>query len=130
MKINIETCPLKKMRYKTAGDYWKDSKGVWQFRVLELHNVLYEVLILVHELVEWSMCLAAGIKIKDIDEFDIQFEKDREIGLHDEEEEPGGHPESPYRHQHDCASKIEQVVCNFFGVKWDMYEKAVTRAYR
>lgn len=125
MKINIETCPLSKMRYPTAGDYWKDKKGVWQFRILEMHNPLHEVLILIHELVEWSMCLVCGISFESIDSFDIQFEKDRSAGINSSDAEPGDHPLAPYHHQHQCATRVEKFVCRIFGIDWGVYSKVV-----
>ena len=125
LRINVEVIPLREMRYPSAGDYWLDKDGVWQFRIVEMHNLLYVVLILIHELFEWAGCRVAGIRMEDIDAFDMKFEQDRDKGLHSETEEPGDHKDAPYRAYHRAATRVEKLACRLYGICWEIYDRAV-----
>ena len=128
LRIEVRVIPGSEQRYETAGDYYEDADGVWQFRISRMGNRLYEMLILIHELTEWAMCEAVGIKEQDITDFDVQFEKDRAEGKHSPTEEPGDSPLAPYTHQHRCATKVERLACKFFGIRWDVYDRAVEKS--
>ena len=124
MKINVELLPYSSMRYPTAGDYWKDKSGTWQFRIANFHNPHYECLVLVHELIECFLCDFAGIREEDITAFDVRFEQEREMGLHGPDDEPGHDPKSPYRKYHVFAEKVERMVAKVLRVRWGFYSKA------
>ncbi len=89
-------------------------------------NLFYEVLVLIHELVEWSMCQAIGIPEPDIKAFDEKFEAERAAGKW-KDEEPGDDPRAPYRYQHQCATKVERLAAELFKVDWGSYCSAVER---
>ena len=101
MKINIETIPHKDQNYETVGNYWIDEDGTWQIRVSDMKNWKYELLVAIHEIVEYALCLEKGIKEDDITAFDIAFEAKREDGNCDE---PGDDPKSPYQNEHLIAT--------------------------
>lgn len=122
MRIEFQTIQHSKQRYNTVGDYWQDGYGRWQFRVSEMQNWKYEILVFIHELVEWALVLAAGISVHEIDEFDKQFEAKRSEGNVDE---PGDDPSAPYHVQHCIATGVERIVAGILGVSWKQYDAAV-----
>ncbi len=122
--ITFKAIPHKEHRYETVGDYFKCQENGMQFRVSKM-NEDYEFLVLLHEFIEWFLVNKAGIKVKDIDTFDINFEKEREKGLHSEDEEPGDHKDAPYRKQHKFATRIERIVAKELGVDWDEYNDCI-----
>lgn len=122
-KIIIDVTPHKKQRYPTAGDYFK-SKGALNIRVSKMTSN-HEFLVALHEFIEWYLIENKGISIEDIDRFDIQFEKDRENGIHKPLTEPGDSLKAPYYHEHQIASKIEKEMAGYLGVNWTQYDKYV-----
>lgn len=128
LQINFRIIPAPEHRYPTLGDYWQDADGVWQFRVSRMGNLFYEILVLIHELIEWAMCEAVGIPEPEIKDFDVRFEAERAAGKWVKDEEPGDDPRAPYRFQHQCATKTERFVAKLFRVDWDDYENAVERS--
>lgn len=124
LQICFKVIPASEQRYPTCGDYWQDEDGVWQFRVSRMGNLFYEVLVLVHELVEWAMCEVIGISVSEIDRFDKMFEEERAAGKWTDEE-PGDDERAPYRYQHQCATKVERLAAEFFKVDWGTYSRSV-----
>lgn len=125
MKIVIETVDHKDQRYNTIGDYWIDEGGVLQIRVSNLGNTLYEKMIAIHELTEQALTEFKGIPEKEITEFDLMFEKEREQGLHKDNDEPGFDLRSPYHDQHALATSFELGMCALAGIKWNEYSNKV-----
>ena len=129
MKIVIETIPYKSMRYATCGDYyWRRSfwgKEELYIAVAELGNWRYESLVIVHELVEALLCRHDGIPIEEIDDFDMQYEKDRDPS--DIDSEPGDAVGSPYHYQHCIATGIERMLAGCLLVSWSGYEQALNK---
>jgi len=122
MKITIETIPHDQQRYPTVGDWqWTDPETL-VIRVSQLSDWRREVLIAVHELVEVLMCKYDGVTQEAVDEFDKDFEKKRLDGNVDE---PGDHPDAPYRIQHFTATTIERILAQALGVDWQEYEKEI-----
>lgn len=117
IKINIKTIPHSDQRYPTCGDYF-DGEGVTEFRISQMENPDHEFLILIHELVEHYLIKKRGIKIEDIDDFDIEFEKNRVEGNIDE---PGDESDAPYFMEHQHATDIEKALSKIIGVDWDNY---------
>ncbi len=127
--IDFKVIPHKSQRYSTIGDYFEDKNGL-HFRVSDMNNPDYEFLVFFHECVEWYLIQKCGIKISEIDAFDIQFEKERAKGKHSASAEPGFSPKSPYRFAHVFASKIEREIARFLWKDdykriWDSYAKTV-----
>lgn len=121
LRIEIKTIPHKKQRYETCGDYWENEKGDIHIRVSEMRNPRYEFLVALHEMVEQFLTRERGIKEADITEFDINFEKQREMGIHKAEDEPGDDVEAPYRREHFVATNIERILANELGIDWKSY---------
>lgn len=121
MNISIQTIPHKQHRYSTCGD-WYEKDGVLCIRVSQELPEKEALLVALHELIEITLCKDRGITEKQVDEFDMQFEKDREDGKHSEDEEPGDHPDAPYRKEHFFATNIERLMASELGVDWAAYE--------
>lgn len=124
--INVNMCsiPFERMRYPSAGDYWEETSGYTHFRVADMRNPAYESLVLCHEFIEWMLIKRAGIKIEDIDAFDIAFEKARQP---DNQDEPGNHPKAPYWKSHQIATAVERLIAAEMGIVWDEYDKEVQK---
>jgi len=138
MLIDFKVIPHKKQRYDTVGDYFRGEMIVgrvhipfWDFRISRMKDKRYPVLVFLHEIIEFMLVRLAGIKMKDIDRFDREYERTRHpmsatapcgcVHL----EEPGDDPHAPYHAQHVTATACEQLIANAIGVKWDEYEEAV-----
>ncbi len=118
--IHYQVIPHNKQRYNTVGDYWEDKEAV-NFRVSSLKNAKYEVLVFIHELIEYLLVKVAKISIKDIDNFDINY---KDYSFYNE---PGDNPAAPYHRQHVTATIIERIVSSFIGVNWKDYNECLDR---
>ena len=117
-------------RYPTVGDWWFDpeeeySGGALQIKVSIMGNDHYETLVAIHEIIEAILCKSRGISESDVTAFDVQYESDRDKGLHEETSEPGNDPAAPYYREHQFATKVERLIADELGVDWDEYDKAV-----
>jgi hypothetical protein len=126
MTIVIRSIPHDMQRYPTVGD-WTISGGSIDIRVSILGNWKYESLIAVHELCEALMCMTYGITQDAVDEFDMEFEKNRKPG---DDSEPGDNPKAPYYRQHVMATNIERIMATELGVHWQEYESSLTSLFR
>ena len=110
LKIEINT--TKVMRYNTVGDYFVNGAGTDVIEVVEMGNPIDELLIAVHELVEWVLCKNSGITCEQIDAFDFAFKG---------EGEPGDEKDAPYYDAHQFATAIEMLLCGKLGLNWQKY---------
>jgi hypothetical protein len=131
MKIDFQIIPHKRQRYDTCGDYFFVRK-VLNFRVSKMSDDRYPILVFLHEMIEFFMCRLAGVKMKDIDRFDMEYEKWR--GGADTNpapcgcrfyEEPGDDPHAPYHLQHQTATQCEKIIAKALGVNWKDYNDEV-----
>jgi hypothetical protein len=122
MNVFIKTIPHKEHRYETCGDWWWGKDGTLQIRVSQMSDWRYEFLVALHELTEVFLCKFSGVGQKQVDRFDIAYEKKRKAG---DESEPGDSPKAPYRTQHCIATGIERIVAAFLGVVWADYDKEI-----
>jgi hypothetical protein len=128
--IRITVLPAAQMRYDTWGD-WFYAPGPNGSRTLhiQISDVVpkeNQFLIAFHELVEVKLCEARGITQKQIDDFDMVkwpeiIKGESADGLtasvgwtHDDE--PGDHPEAPYRREHRFAMLLEHMMAHELGV--------------
>jgi len=128
LNIIVKTVPDTSQRYDTVGDYYVDENGKRVFSISSMEDWRYEFLILIHELVESTLCKDRGVSGEEIDAFDFAFEKNR--NPEDKTSEPGDDPAAPYFREHQFASKIERMVADELGVDWDEYGRAVARLTR
>lgn len=125
MKIIIESIPHEDQRYETVGDWFEDPDGTIHVKVSDMGNDDYALLVALHELHEFWLCRKRGITEETVTEFDVQFEKDRAKGLHEEEDEPGDDPAAPYKKEHFFATNLERMFALEMGVDWNDYDDAV-----
>lgn len=125
MNVTIQKIPHSSQRYPTPGDWQFDSEGNLTIRVSDLGDWRYEALMAIHELIEVVLCKHAGITEEKVDAFDIQFEKERSLGIHSKEAEPGDHKECPYGRQHFLATVIEELLAKHLDVDWETYNRKV-----
>jgi hypothetical protein len=123
IRINVQTVKSGEHRYPTIGDYWTDADGVEQVRVTEMSDWHYEVLVVIHEIVESYLCKHAKIDEPVIKSFDERFEDERRRWMHPISAEPGFDKRAPYREQHTIATAIEMMLAAMLGVDWAEYEK-------
>lgn len=134
MQIDIRTIPHDEQRYPTVGDWYfdtihltdaSDAIRILKIRVSDMGNPKFEFLVALHELVEVTLCEAAGITAEEVDKFDIEYEAQRDP--EDEDSEPGDSPAAPYRIPHAIATGVERIVAALIGVDWIEYGNAIAK---
>lgn len=124
-KLDARVIHHKAQRYETVGDYWEGKHGEMHFRVSKMSKLVFSMLVLIHELIEWILCKTRKISNKSIDAFDKKFEEERKAGKHGQFDEPGDDPRAPYHREHQFATKIEKLLAQELGVDWKEYEREV-----
>jgi hypothetical protein len=117
-RIIIEVIPHDQHRYPTVGDWFTDKEGNLVIRVSELSDWRREYLIALHELVEVMQCRQDGVTEKEVDRFDMAYERRRPEG---DVSEPGDDAKAPYRDQHCLATGVERIAAASLGVCWSDY---------
>lgn len=125
IEITVKVIPHDTQRYETVGDWYFDNEDHptrLHIMVSDLGNWKYNFLVAMHEQTEAVLCLARGIKEKDVTIFDIAFEERREPGNTDE---PGDDKNAPYHQEHRYATMEEKALAVELGVIWEDYENAI-----
>lgn len=125
MNIEIKTIPHNAQAYETPGNWRFDQDGNLLIEVSDMGNWKYALLVAFHELVEVALCKDRNIQQALVDEFDIQYEKERNAGLHGKDDEPGDDASAPYRKEHFFATNLERLMAAELGVDWETYAKTV-----
>lgn len=116
MNIRIEFIPNSQQRYASWGDWFYDKNGDLVIRVSndipELPTPEHQFLVALHELIEVKLCEKRGITQKMVDDFDMGAV----AASIPKEEEPGDHPEAPYRKEHRFAMLIEHLMAHELGL--------------
>lgn len=118
MKIVIEVIPHSDQRYPTAGDWIMHRNGDITIRVSKLSDWREEMLIAYHELREALVCKYRGISEESVNEFDINYEQNRQDG---DFSEPGDQVAAPYFLPHQYATRDERLLAADIGVDWTEY---------
>lgn len=126
MNVVVKAIPHKKQRYATCGDWFFDAKGVLRIFVSQEMSEASQQLVILHELAEVIMCRSKGITQKSVDQFDMEYERNR---ASDDDSEPGDHPHAPYQEQHNIATGIERIVCAAMGVAWRDHDQEVGKLF-
>jgi len=116
LEFELHTIDYQDMRYSTCGDYTQTVDGVVHFYIARLGDWRYEALVAVHEISEFLLVRAAGIRIEDIDAWDL---------AHLDSAEPGAEKDAPYHAQHLAAEGIERIMAAILGVNWAEYTERV-----
>ena len=123
MKIVIETVPHSEQRHPMiVGDWVWESNGDLTIKVSDMGNWQYEVAVGLHEAVEALLCKQNGVSQTAVDQFDLDYERDRLLGFDDE---PGDDPTAPYHREHCFATAVERMLIAALGVSWADYDQAV-----
>lgn len=125
MDVTIKTIPHEAQRYPTTGDWYSRGSASDVIAISDMQSWESELLVAIHELFEMYLCRRDHIEQKDVDAFDIAFEKLREKGL--VEGQPGAQANAPYRRQHELAEKLERYAAHLLGVDWDEHDKRVDK---
>lgn len=128
---DIKTIPHSEQRYDTCGDYFEEA-GAAHFRISDMGNAWYEILVAVHEIVEYALCKRWQVSMDAIDDFDREYEAARQIRMAadcgcmpTETSEPGDDEHAPYYRAHRIATKIERALAMAFGIDWNEYDGSV-----
>lgn len=123
-RIIIDFIPHKDQRYDTCGDWiFNDDIGKGDYLVIKVSETIdwrSSALVAVHELIEAILCKHAGITSEQVDAFDIGWKSPGPPI-----EEPGDDPRSPYFHQHQFATEIEEYLCNQLDYSWYAHQMSV-----
>lgn len=123
--IDIKVIPNEKQRYRTAGD-WFYTGEILCIRVSEMGNWKFEMAVAIHELVEFLICKSEDITQKECDDFDLQYEKDRDTGKYTSDQEPGDDPHAPYAIPHSIATAVERIFIAAVCESWARYNAKVS----
>ena len=121
--ILIKPIDAKDQRYATYGDYLEHEKGM-SIRVTKMKDWRHTFLLALHEFAEAAACKYLGIPFSAVDNWDLDYEKNRKPG---DDSEPGEHEKCPYREAHYMALKIEMLAAVEFGIDWIFYEDALNK---
>jgi len=136
LRVIISTIPHLKQRYNTIGDWQIQDDGTILIRVSRMPPISsraeapisgrrQEFLVAIHELIEAFLCSEKDITTESVDEFDKKHYETPKMQY--TEEEPGDHPESPYRIQHSIATGIERTLAYPLRVNWHYYDLNMKR---
>ena len=119
--IRVEFIESKDQRYQTCGNYWETDTEI-VFQISKQDKPQKNLLILLHEFVEFAICTDRGISEQSITDFDLQWEKDNPTGI-DDGFEPGNSSEAPYYQEHHIAEAFERMFAGFMNIDWEDYNK-------
>lgn len=134
----IDPIPHKDQNYPSCGDWRGDPDGSIHIYVSQEMGDDSCFLVAVHELIEVYLLAKRGVTTKEVDRFDIAYEKaHREGGKLTgkrkkidgvvDESEPGDDPKAPYFKEHQFATAVEQLVCTQLGISWAQHDKNVNK---
>lgn len=128
-RINIEFIDGKDQRYPTCGDYWETDNS-YEFRITKQDNSDKNILILIHEIVEYFLCTKKGISEKVITDFDLLWNQCAGTNKADEPGNEGGKFElvgkAPYYKEHRFAENIERQIALEMDIDWSEYSDNLT----
>ena len=128
-KIIIKPINAENHRYPTCGDYIYDREDdTLTIFVSRMEDWRSELAVAVHELFESCACLNADVDFVTIDQFDCQFERERDAGKHGDADEPGDDKSAPYHTMHVGATFVEREVCSRLNLEWVKHEQNVNES--
>ena len=122
MDITIQTIEHADQRYETVGDWQFQPTGDLKIKVSDLGDWRLNALVGVHELVEALLAKDLNVSEFKVDQFDMEYEKNRKEG---DISEAGDDPTCPVYWQHQIATIIERLLCYEFGIDWAEYDMRV-----
>ena len=133
LKINIRTKPIQKLRMKDVGDYFEATcpveggkhfcgKQVLVIHVAKMDNPDYEFLVALHEFIESYLLKRRRVDLKEIDEWEAKFLKEKDEGKRPKNAIAGEQKDCPYYQEHKIAIKIEKKMARYLKVNWKKYD--------
>lgn len=122
MDVTIKTISHETQRYPTPSDWTWDGDSL-TILVSDMGDWKKEMCVAYHELFEALACRADGVAQKQVDDFDMEFEKNRAPG--DLDSEPGNQPTAPYFKQHQAAMNPELWLAFHLGLDWNEYDDTI-----
>lgn len=116
-EINIKFIDSSEQRYPTCGDYWEEDNSI-EIRITKQANLDYNLLILLHEMIEYILTEKRGLKEKEITSYDLMWEQMSEPKA----DEPGNEEGCPYGIEHRIAENYERQLAIQLGIDWFEYE--------
>ncbi len=120
MNITIKIIPREAHRPEVDGcDWYYDEAGDLQIRISPMSCEAYEHALILHELFEALACRHDGVTQKQVDDFDLAYDK-----AHPNEPDlgAGDDPEAPYHKQHNLATVVDRLFISSCGLKWADYD--------
>jgi hypothetical protein len=99
-------------------DYGVDGERLW-FEIKDTGIEGYNLLLLIHAIVEYLLTEGRGIPLAMIDKFDED---------HPDSEEPGDEVNAPYRNEHCLSIGIERIICAYLNIPWKVYEERLIKS--
>ena len=121
-EIRIRFVESGEQRYPTCGDY-QDMSEYHLFTITKQDNWRKNLLIFLHEFIEYSLCEDREIPEQMITDYDLEWNRRLEAGevLADE---PGNEPDNNiYKNEHRIAENFERLFAEYLGVDWFEYDK-------
>lgn len=117
----IRLISMDEQRFNTIGDWGRSESGEYFITIAMLPDYRHQVLVLIHELVEWTICMATGVSVEAADAFDELWEQELRQGKQPPEEEAGFDLRCPYRRGHIWGARAERFFAWLFRVDWKAY---------
>ena len=122
MKIEMNIKPFNKLRWKTLGDYYYVKKtDTVVIEAADTGNFVFNMLILQHELNEYMLTTAKGIKESDIKAFDE---------AHPNDDDPGLLTGAPYMAQHAICDAFDRILLSHLGMSYKQYDTACNKVWK
>ena len=126
MNITIKTVAPSQMRPGVDGADWYLDKDGLQVRVCPMSLEKMEIALALHEVFEALLCLHDGVTVKQVDEFDQQYDRDHP---NETDCEAGDDPAAPYKVQHSLATAVERIYTAHVGLDWRTYDDELNATY-
>jgi hypothetical protein len=123
-KISIKIILNEDMRPGIGGADWYLENDVLQVRVVRLSTQKRTMELAVHETTEALVALEQGITVKQVDDYDMAFEKKHpeNHGLN-----AGDQSDCPYKRAHCAATAIERILAFAWDENWQEYDDELSK---
>lgn len=122
-RIIVDFIDKNEQRYSTAGDYYEDDNNIY-IKITKQTNEDYEMLILLHELIEYHLTKKRGIPEQSILQYDLDWNETNKRGLC-KSDEPGNEPGCIYAKEHRFAENLERLMALELEVDWFKYNDTI-----
>ena len=129
MKVILQSVPKSRIRNNQCGDWRLYNSRTIKATTAFMGDEDSEFAVALHEAIEAWLCRKHGVTDESVTAFDAMFEEERERSLHGPHDEDGEDLRSPYRIEHEVATKIERILIEACGVTWSQHEDTVHKLF-